>query len=170
MHATPPPESNIEQSASAGLPVDQDNLTVDPVGHESLKAMQDARAAGSPAAVVRETPVSALSRCAAMAHANEIADSAVEDSHYALDSSNSGISNNSEDARPRRGPSAKKKLTVEEYKRSRQVSPRCLKYPPPPLASRQSTPPYPDWNRPEPQYDKFGVQIFDAWNNIRRGG
>ncbi|KAJ4417251.1 hypothetical protein N0V82_006284 [Gnomoniopsis sp. IMI 355080] len=71
------------------------------------------------------------------------------------------------------GPSAKKRISLEEYKRSKRSKPsqprsprspsltRRLKDLPQSLALRQNTPLSPDWDQPGPQYNKYGVQIFE---------
>lgn len=63
-------------------------------------------------------------------------------------------------SRTRGGPSAKRKISFEEWQRSRRPSPQSLRHPPRPFTPDPGSPPDPEWNSPEPRYDKFGVQIF----------
>lgn len=79
---------------------------------------------------------------------------------FALNGRKSGTPCNPQDSRSRRGPSAKRKISVEEWQRSRRLSPQSLRHPPRPLTPDPSTPPDPEWSSPEPRYDRFGVQIF----------
>lgn len=80
--------------------------------------------------------------------------------HYTPNGRQSESSCNAQDSRSHRGPSAKRKISVEEWQRSRRPSPQSLRQPPQPLTICATTPPDPEWDSPEPQYDRYGVQIF----------
>lgn len=121
----------------------------------------------APAPIAVMEPVSFFVSCKDIVNSpeKEAGSFSFEKSHVTLGSDKSGTSNSPGDTRPRKGPSAKRKWSLEEYQRSREISARSLRNPPPPLERRQSTP---DWDRSQPQYDRFGVQIFDDSNGLNQ--
>lgn len=137
VQATPPPTSDFEMAATLGSPAEQEEQATYPGDGGVLQLISLEGAAEVPVAVVGIDPTSAPGPCVGIDDASaQETDSAISESHFVLDGNNPGISNNIEDSRPRRGPSAKKRISVKEYKRSYPSSARGLRDPPQPPAGR----------------------------------
>ncbi|KAJ4396326.1 hypothetical protein N0V93_000545 [Gnomoniopsis smithogilvyi] len=166
--ATPPPEQNFQQADTSRPTPGQEKQFTDLSNCELLRPVLHEEVAEEPIAFIGVDTASTMAAGAGIGDASAVdAVLALSESPFVQDGSHCRNSNNSKDSRPRSGPSAKKRISFEEYKRSCSV--RRLRDPPQPLASRQSTPSSPEWDQPEPQYDKFGVQFFDEWNQSGQG-
>lgn len=160
---TPLPEVDLEQAATSTTQNSGEGQPSRESNRDSMGATHRSGAVEQPVATVGENAEPGPTLCSPNEDtpAPQVGSSLGEgEGQSTLNGRKSGTDFNPRDSQNRRGPSAKRKISVEEWQRSRRPSPQSLRHPPQPLTPDPSTPPDPEWTSPEPRYDKFGVQIF----------
>lgn len=160
---TPLPEVDLEQAATSTTQNSGEGQSSRENNRDSMGATHRSRAVEEPVATVGENaePVPTLCSPSEDTPAPQVGSALGEgEGQSTLNGRKSGTDCNPRDSKTLRGPSAKRKISVEEWQRSRRPSPQSLRHPPQPLTPDPGTPPDPEWTSPEPRYDKFGVQIF----------